>query len=107
MNIGMRWNAALRELRRLAVTEETLGPLQSAHVSLHFVRWPRHWQTVPWCAGRAQGGPLREVGTHFLFGLCELFGHGAARRVRATVSYPDGPSGSQAEAAVEGEIERA
>ena len=107
MNIGMRWNAALREMRRLAVEEGRLGRLRSGHLSLHFVRWPRSWQTVPWCAGRAQGGPLREVGTHFLFGLCELFGHGAARRVRATVRYPDGPDGSEAEAAVEGEIEMA
>jgi predicted dehydrogenase len=45
------------------------------------------------------------VGTHFLFGLCELLGHGAARRVRATVTYPDGASGSGAEIEVEGEIE--
>ena len=105
MNIGMRWNAALREMRRLAVEEGALGPLQSAHISLHFTQWPRAWQTVPWCAGRAQGGPLREVGTHFLFGLCELLGHGAARRVRATVSYPDGARGSGAEVEVEGEVE--
>ena len=107
MNIGMRWNAALHEMRRLAIEEESLGPLEAGHLSLHFVRWPRAWQTVPWCAGRAQGGPLREVGTHFFFGLCELFGHGKARRVRAKVSYPGGPSGSKAEEAVEGEIEMA
>ena len=107
MNIGMRWNAALREMRRLAVEEGQLGRLRAGHLKLHFVRWPRSWQTVPWCAGRSQGGPLREVGTHFLFGLLELFGHGAARRVRATVRYPDGPGGSGAEAAVEGEVELA
>ena len=105
MNIGMRWNAALREMRRLAVEEGALGPLQAAHISLHFAQWPRAWQTVPWCAGRAQGGPLREVGTHFLFGLCELLGHGAARRVRATVRYADGAGGAASEIEVEGEIE--
>ena len=105
MNIGMRWNEALREMRRLAVEEDGLGPLQSAHISLHFEQWPRAWQTVPWCAGRAQGGPLREVGSHFFFGLLELLGHGAARRVRATVSYADGESGSGAEIEVDGEIE--
>ena len=64
------------------------------------MQWPREWQTKPWCAGRAQGGLLREVGTHFLFGLCELFGHGAAR-VRAAVNYPDGAGGERAEVAVE------
>ena len=45
------------------------------------------------------------MGTHFLFGLCELLGHGAARRVRAAVTYPDGAGGERAEVAVEGEIE--
>ena len=46
MNIGMRWNAALWEMRRLAVEEEALGPLQSGHLFLHFVRWPRSWQVL-------------------------------------------------------------
>jgi predicted dehydrogenase len=65
MNIGMRWNPALHELRRLAVTDGgTIGTLKSARLSMHYTMWPREWQVQPWCAARAEGGPLREVGTH-------------------------------------------
>lgn len=35
----------------------------------------------------------------------ELFGHGCVRRVRATVQYPDGAEGVEAEASAEGVIE--
>ena len=105
MNIGMRYNPALREMRRLALEENALGALRGGHLKLHFLQWPRHWQTVAWCASRAQGGPLREVGTHFMFAMCELFGHGAVTRVRATVSYPDGADGVAAETSVEGDLE--
>lgn len=105
MNIGMRWNPALHELRRLALTERSLGAISSARLSMHYRQWPREWQVQPWCASRAEGGPLREVGTHFLFGIMELFGHGCVRRVRATVSYPDGPGGSAAEASASGVLE--
>ena len=72
MNVGMRYNPALLEMRRLALDEGALGALRGGHLKLHFLQWPRHWQTVAWCAERAQGGPLREVGTHFTFALCEL-----------------------------------
>lgn len=60
----MRWNPALHELRRLAVTEQAIGALKSARLSMHYTMWPREWQIQPWCAARAEGGPLREVGTH-------------------------------------------
>ena len=105
MNIGMRWNPGLHELRRLAVTEGALGKLQSARLALHFRQWPREWQVQPWCAGRAEGGPLREVGTHFFFGLMELFGHGCVKRVQATVTYPDGAAGVAAESSAYGVLE--
>ena len=106
MNIGMRWNPGLHELRRLALgPERALGALASARLSMHYRQWPREWQVQPWCAARAQGGPLREVGTHFFFGLMELFGHGCVRRVRATVTYPDGPDGTAAEASATGVLE--
>jgi predicted dehydrogenase len=87
MNIGMRYNAALVEMRRLAIVEHSVGLLRSARLGRHFAAWPREWQRVVWCAGRADGGPLREVGTHFLFAIQELWGHGCVRRVKATVRY--------------------
>ena len=105
MNIGMRWNAALQEMRNQVRRErEQGGCLLSASLSLHFVQWPREWQQVAWCAGRADGGPLRECGTHYLAAVNELFGVGSVKRVRATVTYPDGPDGSMAESGVEGEL---
>ena len=58
MNIGMRWNPGLLELRRLALTDGSLGKLQSGRLALHFRQWPREWQVQPWCAERAEGGPL-------------------------------------------------
>ena len=46
MNIGMRWNAALRGMRRLSVEEGALGPLESGHLveessdfALHVELW--------------------------------------------------------------------
>jgi len=94
MNIGMRYNAAISELRRVAVEARELGGLRSGWLGLHFARWPREWQQVGWCAGREEGGPLREVGTHFFFAIHEVFGHGCVRRVRVTVGYP--PAGAAA-----------
>jgi predicted dehydrogenase len=106
MNIGMRWNPGLHELRRLALgPDSTLGALTSARLSMHYRQWPREWQVQPWCAARAEGGPLREVGTHFFFGLMELFGHGSVKRVRVAVEYPDGPEGSAAETSATGVLE--
>lgn len=105
MNIGMRWNPALHKLRELAVETGALGQLKSARLSLHFRQWPREWQLQPWVAARADGGPLREVGTHYLFGINDLFGHGCVKRVQATVTYPDGPEGTAAETSATGVLE--
>jgi len=108
MDIGMRWNPALHELRRLAVTERQLGRITSARLTLAFTQWPRDWQVQPWVAGRAEGGILREVGTHFFFGLMELFGERCVGCVRTDVSYPppniDGSGGGGAEVAARGTL---
>lgn len=104
MDIGMRWNRALLEMRRLALDERALGTLSGGKLSLHFAQWPRAWQVQPWCARRQQGGALREVGTHWFFALMELFGHRCVRRVRSTVVYPPG-DGDAAEVSAEGELE--
>ncbi|CAE8599806.1 unnamed protein product [Polarella glacialis] len=104
LNIGMRWNAALARMRN-ELADQRLGALRGGSLRLHFQTWPRAWQRQAWCARRAEGGPLREVGTHFLFGLHELFGHGCVRRVMASVVFPDGSEGSAAEQSVEGVLE--
>ena len=46
MDIGMRWNPALHELRRLAVVEGSLGALKGPRLSLAFKQWPREWQAL-------------------------------------------------------------
>lgn len=103
LNIGMRWNEAQVRMRQLALEERAVGRLSGGSLELHFAAWPRPWQRVPWCAGRAEGGPLREVGTHFLFGLQEIFGARCVRRVRATVTYP--ADRRLCESGAEGELE--
>jgi predicted dehydrogenase len=103
MNIGMRYNEALRELRQRVIVNKELGTNVRAVLRMHYSQWPREWQTQPWCAGREEGGPLREVGTHFFSALLEISGaHDDAcqaspvkARVRATLEYPD--QGSTAE----------
>lgn len=51
------------------------------------------------------GGALREVGTHFFFGLFELFGPESVHRVNANVVWPDGEGGILAESEVKGVLE--
>ena len=106
MNIGMRYNPALHELRRRILTDGELGAKVRATLNMHFKQWPRLWQRQPWCAGREEGGPLREVGTHYFSALLEFSGahddEGATAmtpveaKVRAVVNYPDDmPDGSR------------
>ena len=52
MNIGMRYNEAVVQMRRLLEQEDSL---EAAALRLHFVQWPREWQQVAWCAERASG----------------------------------------------------
>ena len=101
MNIGMRWNAAIKTMRTM-IEDKSIGEVKSARMKLGFITWPRIWQRVQWCAERAQGGALREVGTHFFFGINELFGHGCVERCKCTVTYDDGDDGRMAETAADG-----
>ncbi|MBN4059699.1 Gfo/Idh/MocA family oxidoreductase, partial [Acidimicrobium ferrooxidans] len=65
-----------------------LGEVMSVDLQLHFNPWPRSWQsTATWLAERAEGGYLREVGSHFVFLTERLFGE--ATLVHSSVSYPD------------------
>ena len=108
MNIGMRWNGAITELRRRLHREAVT--LLSGQLRLHFVRWPRTWQQrAAWVAYRSEGGPLREVGTHFFFAIQELFGTTCVRRVRARLAYADESASEQgqllAETSADGVLE--
>eukprot|EP00937_MAST-01D_sp_MAST-1D-sp2_P005198 g5198.t1 len=91
VDLGMRYNRALHRMRREL---PSLGRVRGGALRLHFRCWPREWQRQPWVAGRAEGGALREVGTHFFIGLHELFGYGCVTRVRAACVYPSAGAGA-------------
>ncbi len=76
----------------MMITNGSLGEVLAAEVRLHFVPWPREWQKgAAWLAERADGGFLREVGSHFVFLVERLFG--SATVVDSSVEYPqDGRS---------------
>ncbi|NOX30708.1 MAG: Gfo/Idh/MocA family oxidoreductase [Actinobacteria bacterium] len=65
-----------------------LGEVLGVDLHLHFNPWPRDWQSAAtWLTKRAEGGYLREVGSHFVFLTERLFGE--ATLVHSSVSYPD------------------
>ncbi|WP_090379754.1 Gfo/Idh/MocA family oxidoreductase [Natronobacterium texcoconense] len=73
INFPFRYTQGFVEMReRIAAGE--IGTPKRVALRFRFPQWPREWQDVDWLAGREQGGPLREVGSHFVFGTQELFG---------------------------------
>lgn len=84
VNLPFRYTPGFVELRERVAAGE-VGDPRRVSLTFRFPQWPREWQDVAWLEGREQGGPLREVGTHFLFGVQELFG--GVDRVAAAVEY--------------------
>lgn len=74
------------------LADGSLGDVVGVDVSLHFAPWPREWQkSATWLADRADGGFLREVGSHFVFLTERLFGRASV--TESSISYPsDGRS---------------
>lgn len=72
VNLPFRYTPGVRELID-RVEAGDIGEVQRIELTFRFPQWPREWQDVEWLAGREQGGPLREVGTHYLFGVQEAF----------------------------------
>ncbi len=73
INFPFRYTPGFLEMReRIAAGE--IGTPKRVALRFRFPQWPREWQDVDWLAGREQGGPLREVGSHFVFATQELFG---------------------------------
>ena len=84
VNLPFRYTPGFVDLReRLAAGE--IGEPRRVSLDFRFPQWPREWQDVDWLRSREQGGPIREVGTHFLFGVRELFG--GVDRVSTEVQY--------------------
>ena len=88
VNLPFRYTPGFVELRE-RVAAGDVGDPRRVSLDFRFPQWPREWQDVDWLRSREQGGPIREVGTHFLFGVRELFG--GIKRVSAEVQY-SGPA---------------
>ena len=84
VNLPFRYTPGFVRLRE-AVEAGEVGDPRRVELRFRFPEWPREWQDVAWLESREQGGPLREVGTHFLFGVRELFG--PVETVSADVGY--------------------
>jgi predicted dehydrogenase len=58
-----------------ALRNEEVGPVLGVEMRFAFPQWPRAFQQdARWLAGRAQGGFLREVASHYLFLTDRLLG---------------------------------
>ncbi len=84
VNLPFRYTPGFVELRE-RIAEGAVGDPRRIDLHFRFPRWPREWQDVDWLESREQGGPIREVGTHFLFGVQEAFG--PIDRLSAEVQY--------------------
>lgn len=88
INLPFRYTPGFVEMReRIAAGE--IGTPKRITLDFRFPQWPREWQDVDWLTSREQGGPLREVGTHFLFGVQEVFGPIDSVSARVAYSGPE------------------
>lgn len=83
LNLPLHADPGIETFRRLV---KAVGTLRRAELTLVFPQWPRPWQHNPWIGGRAQGGPVREVGPHMLHVI--LTALGKVTRVWAHAEYP-------------------
>ncbi|MGI9333554.1 MAG: Gfo/Idh/MocA family protein, partial [Gammaproteobacteria bacterium] len=83
-----------------AQEQGALGEVVSVELRLHLPRWAaRRMAEAPWLNGRAQGGFVREVGTHYVY-LCQrLFGPVSVRHV--ALQFPHDGVGAERYAHVE------
>lgn len=105
INIGMRFSHAAIGMKKMIYDDNYIGNLSEMKLKLLFRQWPRVWQNQPWVAERQQGGPLLEVGTHWIFGLLEIVGFDSIRNITANTVYADGPEGKLCESESKGVIE--
>ena len=85
VNLPLRYTIGVTEMKKL-LHENYVGEIKKIEMKFRFPKWPRAWQNVGWLTKKYQGGPLREVGTHFFFLLHELFG--IVDKVFSLVQYP-------------------
>ena len=86
VNLPFRYTVGVTKMKEL-LQEKYIGEIKKVELKFRFPIWPRAWQNVPWLSKKFQGGPLREVGTHFFFLLHELFGD--VDKIFSLVQYPN------------------
>ncbi len=74
---------------RTWIADGTVGTPERVDISLAFKTWPRPWQmdAVSWLDATAEGGFVREVGSHFLFLTRRLIG--PLQLERGASTYPE------------------
>ncbi|WP_419901268.1 Gfo/Idh/MocA family protein [Kiloniella sp.] len=81
-------NSPAADMMKSEVDAGNLGTVTSVEIRLHFAPWPRGWQhSASWLAERAEGGFVREVGSHFIYLTERLFG--PSELINACTLYPD------------------
>jgi len=85
---------ALQELVGAAAAPQR--PVTGLRITIDLSAWPRPFQAhATWLAYRAEGGPTREMASHFLFLAARLLG--PLHLQQHQVTYPDGSHGQLAE----------
>lgn len=86
VNFALSDRAAVLEVERALLAGE-VGDVRGVEVRLAFPEWPRGFQRgATWVAGRAQGGFVREVFSHFAYVTDRLLG--PLRVEHARVEWP-------------------
>ena len=86
VNLPFRYTVGVTKMKEL-LQEQYVGEVKKIELKFRFPIWPRAWQNVSWLSKKFQGGPLREVGTHFFFLLHELYGD--VDKILSLVQYPN------------------
>jgi len=86
VNLPFRFSSGVEMLKK-ELELKKIGDLQQIEFIIKYPKWPRQWQDVGWLKSKKEGGPLREVGTHYYFLLNELFGK--ITSVTGKVNFPD------------------
>lgn len=86
INFPFRFEPGIKRLKE-ELDKNSIGEVLKLALRFRFPTWPRAWQQTEWLSFSEQGGPLREVGSHYFFALLELFGE--VDEIKAYTDYPD------------------
>ncbi|KIN71120.1 Gfo/Idh/MocA family protein [Sulfitobacter guttiformis] len=90
INFTQAAGAALTDVNE-AARAGTMGDILGADIVVTYAAWPREWQkAADWLKFRSEGGPTREVISHFLFFAERILGPLSV--VLAHPSYPPNPA---------------